>query len=147
MARALSSPEWAQFMQDVNIASLNLPPWGGVVQWNGLDVLVFVSPADGSVWTSDITDDFQSWIAANENQQAVYDPDQQVWYYQLPQQATQQFLTVAKAAGQAVQSTVQAVAEAAGKAAAGILEPTIGALSPVLIAGLALGVLLLMPRR
>ena len=147
MARALSGPEWSQFMQDVNISALNLPPWGGVVQWNGLDVLVFISPADGSVWTTDITDDFQSWIAANENQQAVFDPNQQVWYYQLPQQTVQQFLTVAKAIGALTQATVQAVAQAAGQAAGAILSPTVQTLSPILIAGIALAALAFLPRR
>ena len=147
MARALSNPEWAQFMQDVNVSALNLPPWGGVVQWNGMDVLVFVSPADGSVWTSDITDDFQSWIAANENQQAIYDPSQSVWYYQLPQQTMQALASAAKTAGQVLQTTLSTVAQTVGQTAADILTPTTQALSPILIGAIVVLVLMFMPRR
>ena len=146
MARALSDPEWAQFMQDVNVPALHLPPWGGVVEWNGLDVLVFVG-ADGNVWTSDITDDFQSWIAANENQQAIYDPNQQLWYYQLPQQIIAQIQQVAQTSGTLTAQAVSTVAKAAGQTAADILAPTAQALSPILVVALVVLGLFLIPRR
>ena len=146
MSRSLSAPEWSQFMQDVNVPSLHLPPWGGVVEWNGLDVLVFVG-ADGNVWTSDVTDDFQSWIAANENQQAIYDPNQQLWYYQLPQQVLAQIQQVAQTSGTLTAQAVSTVAKAVGQTAADILAPTAQTLSPILIVALVVLGLFLIPRR
>lgn len=143
MARQLSDAEHAQFMSDVNVAALNLPPWGGVVAWNGLDVLVFVALGDGRVWTTDITDDFQSWIAANENQQATYDPNSQVWYYQIPQQTAATIVGYAQKAGDLAAQGLNII----GQAAAAAAKPTIDELSPYLIAGVVILGLFLFGRR
>ncbi len=51
MARRLSDPEYVAFLNDIDVEALNLPPWGGVVQWEGLEVLVFCpGPAVESSW-------------------------------------------------------------------------------------------------
>lgn len=54
MPRKLSDHEFVAFDNDVDVESLNLPPWGGVVQWEGMEVLVFVGP--GGLFLTDISD-------------------------------------------------------------------------------------------
>ena len=54
MARALSSLEYVTFMDEVMPDSLEIPPWGSIVQWGGLYVLVFHLPS-GEWALSDIT--------------------------------------------------------------------------------------------
>jgi len=54
MPRSLSDPEFVAFDNDVDVEALDLPPWGGVVQWEGMEVLVFVGP--GGLFLTDISD-------------------------------------------------------------------------------------------
>ncbi len=54
MPRALSDHEFVAFDNAVDVDALNLPPWGGVVQWEGMEILVFEGP--GGLFLTDITD-------------------------------------------------------------------------------------------
>lgn len=49
--RPLSNPEYVAFTGDVDVAALNLPPWGGIVKWNGLNVLVFETQPAQTSWS------------------------------------------------------------------------------------------------
>lgn len=51
--RQLSNPEFVQFTEDVDLSQLNMPPWGMVVKWNDIEVLVFEGP--GGLFLTDIT--------------------------------------------------------------------------------------------
>jgi hypothetical protein len=55
MGRRLSDHEYVAFLNDVNVDRLNLPPWGGVIQWEGMEVLVFCAgraPVEGGWFSS-----------------------------------------------------------------------------------------------
>ncbi len=53
LPRPLSNPEYVAFTNAVDIALLNLPPWGGIVKWNNLAVLVYEAP--GGLFLTDVT--------------------------------------------------------------------------------------------
>lgn len=86
--RRLSNIEWTTFQDDVDVDALHLPEWGGIVEWNDMDVLVFEGPT-GELFLSDVTDMDQSadprlqqW---KDNLPRTYDPTDQIWYYRLPE--------------------------------------------------------------
>ena len=81
--RRLTNGEWNTFLHEVNVANLDLPPWGGIVEWSGMDVLVFVGPT-GEVFLTDVTGE-QELI---ERTGRTYDPLAQYWWYQLPEATT-----------------------------------------------------------
>lgn len=80
MARRLSNAEWATFLHEVDIKKMALPPWGGIVEWNGLQVLVYIGPT-GEAFLTDVTG---SQFAANF--QRTWDANSQVFWYHLPRE-------------------------------------------------------------
>jgi hypothetical protein len=146
MARRLSDVEWASFLSQVNVPQLGLPPWGGVVEWEGMAILVYIGPT-GEVFTTDITDNSQLLSQYQSAQYKTYDPDSAVWWYYLPQQIMQTTVNDAIAAGQALQSTINYVTTVAGQAAGNVIKPIVEPLTPILIGvGLVLA-LMYLPRR
>ena len=146
MARRLSDMEWATFLAQVNVSALGFPPWGGVVEWEGMDVLVYVGPS-GEVFTTDISDDPQFLAQYQSSQYKTYDANSGVWWYNLPQQLLTTTINDAIAAGQVIQSTVNAITSAAGQAAGGLIAPIVQPLTPVLIGVGVLLALIYLPRR
>jgi hypothetical protein len=142
MPRRLSDIEWATFLHDVNVPALNLPPWGGVVDWGGEKILVYIGPT-GEVFTTDISDrpDLLQNIAAS------YDPTSQIWYYQLPQAVMQTVVEEAQATGQFVKSTITEIANIIGQAAGDVTKPIIDNLTPILIGAAVLLGLMYLPRK
>lgn len=111
--RPLSNPEWVAFQQDVNIDALNLPRWGGVVEWEGLDVLVFEGP--GGLYLTDITSfrtspdpRLQSW---KSNLVRTWDSASELWYYRFPETFMAVLTERAVEVSGATEETVAAIAE------------------------------------
>ena len=147
MARRLSDMEWATFLSEVNVPALGLPPWGGVVQWSGMDVLVYIGPS-GEVFTTDISDNSQLLAQYQSSQYKTFDANSQVWWYYLPQQLIQTTISDAIAAGQVIQSTINVITTTAGQAAGNVLKPIVAPLTPILIGvGLLLALIYLPGRR
>src|SRR6266478_522678 len=80
MARRLSNLEWGTFLHEVDVRSIGFPPWGGVVEWGGMQVLVYIGPA-GEVFLTDVSG---SQFASNFVK--TWDPNSQVWWYHLPRE-------------------------------------------------------------
>lgn len=90
--RPLSDPEWIQFQKDVDVLALNLPPWGGIVEWAGMDVLAFIG-SDGSLFLTDVTRLEDSRLVNwKKNLQTEYDQTQEIWYWRLPESLKEVFL-------------------------------------------------------
>jgi hypothetical protein len=121
MTRPLSNIEWYTFQQEVDVDALDLPQWGGIVEWRGMDVLVFEGP--GGLYLSDVTSFQQSpderlrtWKA----QVPVYwDSDSEVWYYQFPEQFKSVLAERATQVTNATEETVAAIAKTAKQIIAG----------------------------
>ncbi len=65
MPRPLSNPEYAAFTSEVDRSALELPPWGGIVYWQGIYVLIYETAPPvgepfagfgGDLYLSDISD-------------------------------------------------------------------------------------------
>jgi hypothetical protein len=140
--RRLSDIEWATFLHDVNVPALNLPPWGGVVDWGGEKILVYIGPT-GEVFTTDISDrpDVLANIAAS------YDPTSQIWYYQLPEAVLQTIVGEAETTGQIIKSSLTEIAQIAGQVAASATAPLLQNLNPILIGALVLLGLMYLPAK
>lgn len=129
MPRMLSNIEWATFQQDVDIPSLDLPPWGGIVTWGGMDVLVFVK-ATGEVGLTDVSDLSAQW---KQQFPATYEPAYDVFVYSLPENVVASAAQAAAAAGAILQATATQIGKTAGAA----LAPVASSLSvPLIVIGL-----------
>lgn len=126
--RKLSNIEWATFQDDVDIDALNLPQWGGIVEWNNIDVLVFEGPT-GELFLTDVSDMKESsdprlrdW---KKNLPRTYDPNDQVWYYRLPETFMDVLTERATDVSTYTEETAAAIAETAKQtvvAAGGLVE-------------------------
>lgn len=163
MPRRLSDPEWLQFQNDVNVEGLNLPPWGGVVEWGNQLILVFVCPPDGplcnyfgincrprggmcqpgEVMLTDVSDHRELLT----NVPRYYDVNSGNWVYHFPEELMKRFLEVSQDTLATTGKIIQEIARQAGEAAGGLTKPLVENLTPVLI---AIGVVFLLfqfPRR
>ena len=102
--RKLSDIEWTTFLGEVNVSELGLPPWGGVIDWRGMLILVYVAPS-GEVFTTDVS----QVPALTAGIPRYYDERQQTWWYHLPEQLTQRTFEVAQEAGEVLQAGVGGV--------------------------------------
>lgn len=142
--RRLSDPEWAAFQGDVNVSALGLPPWGGLVRWGAMDVLVFVG-VTGEVFATDITG---CPLVDTVRRYGTYNPSAGSWWAQLPAElwsTTENDVAYAyQTAPGYVRDTLIATMDAIGKAVAAALNPTLGSLAPLLVVALVvLGVMYL----
>lgn len=81
MPRQLSDPEFVKFTNDIDVDALNLPPWGGVVQWEGYEVLVFEGP--GGIFLTDISD-IRPLVEAVPSWE--YNPYEDLFIWHLPEE-------------------------------------------------------------
>jgi len=144
MPRPLSNPEWAAFMQSPNPATLNFPPWGGVVNWGGTGqyVLCFQMPSDGSWALSDITDGVP-WggapggsgvVPVQQYLQTVNSataPDGSVFWNALPANFMQSAINFAAQAGALATQGVTITAQTVGQALQSILGGAASGLQPL----------------
>jgi hypothetical protein len=131
MARRLSNIEWATFLQEVNVPALGLPPWGGVIEWRGMDILVYIGPT-GEVFTTDVSD----MPAITSNTTRVYDARQEVWAYHLPEQLLQTTIADAAAVAKVTTSTVEELGRVIGETAGGLTAPLLENLTlPLVVVG------------
>jgi hypothetical protein len=149
MPRRLSNPEYVQFLSDVDLNALPLPPWGAVVQWGAQFILVYICQAAGSLCQKGeaMLTDVSDRADLLRNIPGTYDTDQEVWLYQLPQETMARLLEVAQSTLQATGTVIQTVAETAGSAAGALTQPLLENLAlPLVVIGI---VYLLMesPRR
>lgn len=94
MPRPLSDPEWLAFTNELpDVSILNLPPWGGVVQWEGMDVLIYECQARGTlcseagdVLLTDISDIRAQIEIAPEWE---YNTAADLWVWHVPQETMQ----------------------------------------------------------
>lgn len=125
MPRRLSDPEWLQFLSDVDVTALGLPPWGGVVEWNGQLVLVFICQGAGTVcqkgevMLTDVSDRPDLLL----NLPRTYDTASGLWIYQLPQETMARLYEVGRTTLEATGKIVQTVAEQTGQAAGALTGP------------------------
>jgi hypothetical protein len=141
MPYRLSDPAWLAFQNDININSLNLPPWGGVVQWANSYILVYICQTDGTlcrkgeVMLSDVTDR-QELLA---NVPRSYDATAGVWIYQVPAAFMATLYDEAKPVIEGTGIVIQKVSEAVGSAAGAIAKPLVEDLTiPIALAAVAL---------
>jgi hypothetical protein len=81
MPRQLSDHEFVAFDNEIDVDALNLPPWGGVVKWEGLEVLVFEGP--GGLFLTDISD-IRPLVEAIPNWE--YSPYADIFIWHLPEE-------------------------------------------------------------
>lgn len=81
MPRQLSDHEFVAFDNQINVDALDLPPWGGVVQWEGMEVLVFEAP--GGLYLTDISDIRASIEIAPPWE---YNPLEEIFVWHLPKE-------------------------------------------------------------
>lgn len=125
--RRLSNIEWVTFQEEVDVDALDLPQWGGIVEWRGMDVLVFEGPKE--LFLTDISDLEQShdprlrdW---KDRLQRTFDPSDQVWYYRFPETFMQVLSERSVQISDYTEETVAAIAETAKQTiegAGGLLE-------------------------
>jgi hypothetical protein len=131
MARRLSNMEWATFLSEVNVPALNLPPWGGVIEWRGMQVLVYIGPT-GEVFTTDVSD--MPEITANTSR--VYDAHQEVWVYRVPQEMLATAIADAKWLAEVTMATVEEAGQVIGTTAGKITGPLLENLTlPLVVVG------------
>jgi hypothetical protein len=149
MPRRLSNPEWVAFQNQVNLSALALPPWGGVVQWEGRYILVYICPADGGLcrkgeaMLTDVTDRAD----LIRNIPGTYDTAQETWVYHVPAELMARLVAVAQNTLQATGTIIETVAETVGEAAGALTQPLLENLAlPLIVLGIAF-VILNTPRR
>ncbi len=90
MPRALSDPEYVAFTNEVNLSELDLPPWGTIVRWGSIDVLVYVTgPPEGEpfngfggdLYLSDVTDIIDRFTVSPS---WTYSPSASAWLWNYP---------------------------------------------------------------
>src|SRR5262245_48279641 len=138
MPRTLTNYEWATFLHDVPVCPydqsqeewaatcasgrLIVPPWGAVVEWNGLDVLVFlgaerfietINQSLREVFLTDVTDMSSTWKSQVTPQYAAW---ADVFWYSLPQSIGQTLTSTAAPFAVEVAKTI-------GETIAGITTP------------------------
>jgi len=128
MPRRLSNIEWATFLQDVDVNALNLPSWGGVVDWGGLQILVFHA-GSGEWFLTDISDSPQLFAGYPRTQ----DPWAKVYITSLPESAVESIV----AAPGVIASAVVATASEVGKTAGALTGPLLSNLTlPLIVVGI-----------
>jgi hypothetical protein len=143
MPYRLSNPAWLAFQTDIDVSRLNLPPWGGVVQWGSEFILVYICPQDGTlckraeVMVTDVTDRAELLKNIPRN----YDPATSTWIYHLPAELMSTLFNDSKTVLEATGQIIQKIAETAGQAAGGLTKPLLENLSLPLV---ALGIVALM---
>lgn len=141
MPRRLSDPEWSAFLNQFNVFELGFPPWGGIVEWGEMEVLVFIGPERfieeigetvREVGLTDVTDMSDVWMAQANKQ---YSSPWQVFFYTLPESLMGSIYTAAKTAGQITAATLNAAGEVVGA----VTGPILGQLAiPLAIAAVIL---------
>src|SRR6266576_213509 len=128
MPRRLSNIEWATFLQDVDVNALNLPSWGGVVDWGGLQILVFHG-GSGEWFLTDISDSPQLFAGYPRTE----DPWGKAALYALPE-ATMESIVAAPGV---IASAVVATASEVGKTAGVLTGPLLSNLTlPLIVVGI-----------
>jgi hypothetical protein len=161
MPRRLSDPEWSAFLRDVKVSDLGLPPWGGIVEWAGQYILVYIGPertqdlcastaqdseapypitCEHEIFLTDVSDLSQSW--RNQVRQAVYNEQMDVFWYELPQEIMHEIATRAAQAGQLLVSTAEIIGQTAGAATG----PLLANLTLPLVAAAVVAVIVLAKR-
>jgi hypothetical protein len=142
----LSDPAWLAFQNNIDVSKLNLPPWGGVVQWGSQFILVYICPQDGTicrkgeVMLTDVSDR-QELLT---NVPRGYDSTAGVWVYQLPAQLMATIYNDSKTVLEATGQIIQKVAETAGQAAGGLTKPLLENLTiPLVIVGVVVAAMYL----
>jgi hypothetical protein len=131
MPRRLSNIEWSTLQHEVELNALGLPPWGGVIHWRDMDVLVFQG-ASGEWFLTDVSD-----LAGRfADYPKSYVPEWGVFVYSLPQSVMESAI----AAPEIVSNAVIWTAGKVGAAAGAIVQPLA---LPLIVIGLVAGFLIL----
>lgn len=151
MPYRLSNVSWATFLREVNPRALDLPPWGGIVEWMDRPILVYIGPPteripQGEIFLTDISA-YRADFEANFLRQ--YDPGQEVWFYRIPEGFMQVLAERAADVGVLLDESgniVVKIAEKIGEAAGGLTKPLLENLTvPLVVAGV-IGIVLLAKR-
>jgi len=135
MPRRLSDQEWIGFQNNVDVNALNLPIWGGVVQWGQQLILVYVCPGSGGIcqhgeiMLTDISDrpDLIRTIPG------TYDVSQDVWVYHLPAETMARIAELSRTTLETTGQILQVVSETVGEAAGALTRPLLENLALPLI--------------
>lgn len=117
MPRRLSNIEWVTFLNEVDVERLPLPAWGGVLEWRGMQVLVFHG-ANGEWFVTDISDRPDIFAGYPKTQ----DPWGKVAIYSLPREVVNATIEAPAVIASAVKATGQAVGETAGALTGPLLQ-------------------------
>lgn len=156
--RALSNPEWVQFMSDeAGLVQMMNPGDSKVVNWNDMSVLVFIGAnpisQDGNlypdVYLTDVSDapQLQAMLAPGFNSppQSMLDTLPQAIEDTIASDAATAGALVNQA-GQAASAALVNIASTVGKVAGAAVSPLLGDLAPILIGIGALLFILYMPK-
>ena len=122
MPRRLSNIEWATFLTDIDVPALNLPPWGGIVEWGAQDILVFVGARRYNdvindyvteIFLTDVTDMAAEW-KTEATRKLV--PSQDVFVWTFLEEVGSRLMTTANQAG----AVISAAIDSTGKIVEGI---------------------------
>ena len=120
MARRLSNIEYATFLTDIDVFSLGLPPWGGIVQWGGIDVLVFIGTKLWNdvlqdyvtqIFLTDVTDQSAQWKAQATQE---YSDAEHVFWWSLGESVLTSIYNVAQQAGAVVSTAIDSAGKLVG---------------------------------
>lgn len=141
MPTRVNDATWIAFQKDIDVSRLNLPPWGGVVQWADRFYLVYICQNDGTlcrkgeVMLSDVTDRAD----LIKNIPRAYDPNSGLWVYQFPAAFVATLAEQSKAVLETTGQIIKTVAETAGGAAGALTKPLLDNLSlPLIVIGVVL---------
>jgi len=119
--RRLSDIEYVTFLSTVNVDAAGLPPWGGVIEWQGLMVLVYTS-GTGERFLTDLSvcpdlvsvvtkqpREWNSWLGA--------------FVYAIPKEGIGALIDAAQKGKALVLETAKTIGETAGNIVAPIVTP------------------------
>lgn len=145
MPSLLTPQELVALQQDTDYLNSGIPVWGSrVTTWSTMVILIYHTQDRGYI-VSNISD----LPASTIDQLAIQSEVHGIWYY-LPQaiqdviaERAEDIVSVGTAAGQTLATIGQNVAAAVGKTLSELLNPLVDTLFPVLIIGVAIGVIYL----
>lgn len=134
MPRMLTDYEWAFFLSEIDIDRLDLPAWGGVVDWRDNKILVFID-ANGEPRLTDVSD-LEEFIVTFQKE---YNAFANIWVYHLPVETGRRIAEIlSDPHGELLEPLARAIGETAKTLTRPLTEPLVWPLAFVALGYLVL---------